>query len=376
MQPIGKVDFSSIITEGTPALVAVVTLVQYIIRITDAGCRTIPVAVYTVLRRILFQIVQTDIMRNTHQLIDCTVVTILRTVCCLRAAQRDFTVHRHPLIQFRTGIKVDIHTIQFFIGEYALAVRNTDRSTIMRSFRTVAHRYVMILRETGIEIILQFIAILGVSVCLTVPSLLLAAVKNRSPTARCRCSIFSTAIRTDLSLSVTGLLFQRFRYTAPGEITVITHTETGFLGTFLGCNKDNTVTGTRSVKSCRIRSFQHGNTFNVIRINVECCATTVYTTIEGSIAVIVIAERYTVYNPQRLVVVAQGRVTADGDFGRTAQAGSRGVHLKTCHLTLQCAGYRRVAGFIQFIALQFLNCITQHLLLALDTEGSNHNLLQ
>ena len=100
------------------------------------------------------------------------------------------------------------------------------------------------------------------------------------------------------------------------------------------------------------------------------------TTIEGSIAVIVIAERHTVYNPQRLVVVAQGRVTADGDFGRTAQAGSRGVHLKTCHLTLQCAGYRRVAGFIQFIALQFLNRITQHLLLALDTEGSNHNLLQ
>ena len=182
------------------------TLMQYIIWVTDFSTRSIPVHMYGIFSWILFQIIQTYIVRNTHQLIDSTVCTIFKTILCFGTWQWNLSVDWHPFIQFCTSIQVDIYTIQLFIREHTLVIRCTERSTEMWCFSTVADRHIVILWETSIKIILQLIAIFWISICLTIPSFKWASIQYGSPATWCFFGIASTTIGTNLSLAITFLL--------------------------------------------------------------------------------------------------------------------------------------------------------------------------
>ena len=68
MQPISEIDFHAIISESTPTFIRILTLMQYIIRITDTGSRPCPIHMRMSFIRILFQVIQTDVVRDSHQL--------------------------------------------------------------------------------------------------------------------------------------------------------------------------------------------------------------------------------------------------------------------------------------------------------------------
>ena len=231
------------------------------------------------------------------------------------------------------------------------------------------------MRETGIKIIFQLIPIVRVSVSFSVPSLFHASIQYRAPASAIRFVIHRSLgiFCINMSLSVTALHIQCLADSCPSEVTTITDSETIFLTAFLCRNQDNAITCTRTVKSSRIRTFQYRNALDVIRINVHGSATTVHTTITRCVGCSVVAERNAIHNPQRLVIVCQRRVSTDGNLRRAPQTGSRGIHLKACHLALQGTGYRGVTCLVQFIALQFLNRITQHFLLTFDPQSGYHH---
>ena len=376
MQPVGKVDFHSIVTEGSPTFVRVVALVQNVIRIADTGSRPCPVHVCIVGCGVLFQIVQTDIVRNTHQLSDGSVCTEIGAVFCFGAWKWNLSIHRKILVHFHSGIQVKVDSVQFFVREYAFVVWTTKRSTEMWFVCNVTYRYIVVLCEAGIKIIFQFVSVFGESVCVAVPGFLHASVQYRSPAwGVCRI-IFRVILRQrilvlvlghNVSLSIAILHLEGFGYLTPSEVTAIAHSETVFLATFLSSNQNNTVTGTWTVKSGGIRTFQYRNRFDVFGVDIDGRTTAVNTAVVSSIRVIVIAKRHTVYNPEWLVVVSQRRVTTNRDLGRTAKTCTGRVHLQTGYFTLQCTGNRRVSGLVQLVTFDFLYGVSQHFLFTFDT---------
>ena len=363
VQPVSKVDFHSIISECSPTFVRVVALVQDVIRVTDTGSRTCPVYVCIAICRILFQVVQANIVRNTHQLSDCSVSTEVRTIFCFGTWKWNLSVHREIFVHFHSGIQVEVDSVELLVREYALIVRAAERSTKVRFICYVAHRYIVVLRETGIEVIFQFVAVFRECIGIAVPGFLHASVQYRSPTGRVCRIIFGIILRQrilvfilshNVALSVTILHFKSFGYLAPSEVAAIAYSESIFLATFFGCDQDHTVTGTRTVESGGIRTFQYRDRFNIFRVDIDGRTTTVDTTVIGSIRVIIVTERYTVYNPERLVVICERRVTADCNLGRTTQASSGCIHLQTGYFTLQCTGHWRIPCLVQLVAFDFL----------------------
>ena len=162
----------------------------------------------------------------------------------------------------------------------------------MRLVGYITDRHIMVVGKTGVEIIFQFVSILRISTLFSVPGFYHVSIQFATPT-----TARSLIVNTVCSLTVAFLHFQCFSYCAPCEVPAITNTESFFFWTFFGCYQDDTITGTWTVESGSIRTFQYRNGFDVIGINVDRGTATVYTAIVRSVRTVVVAERHTIDNP-------------------------------------------------------------------------------
>ena len=149
----------------------------------------------------------------------------------------------------------------------------------------------MILSKTCIKIISQRIPVTSIGHLLTVPC------RHHLSVQRCTITKWRVFIYTALSLSVLILHIEGFAHYTPSKCTIIANSESIFLCSFFRRYENHPITGTRTIKSRSIRSFQNRNRLYIIGINIDRCSSSVDSPVKRSTRSIVISKRNTIDNP-------------------------------------------------------------------------------
>ena len=114
-------------------------------------------------------------------------------------------------------------------------------------------------------------------------------------------------------------------------------------------DQDRPVFTTRTVQGCRCRPFQHVDTLDILRRDIEQIR----------------LDRNTVHHHQR-------RLAAKGEAGCLEHAGGI-VDRQACHLPGKCVTHVDRTGLLQGFGTHLLGGVSQFLFLLLDTDGSHHH---
>ena len=249
LQPVGYVDISTIVTEGTPTLITILEAMTNIVWVGILHIWSEPVAMQLVLSCISVKILQTHVARNEKQLGYLSIETSHRTVLGFHARNRNLAICRKILIDSSTCIKVNYQLIQFLSFEKTLIVVETQRETEMTFLIRISESYGMELGETCIEVILQLIAIIAVSDVLTEKRRFHSAIKRSTEcqlAGKRLVAILISLINRSTLRALSVLLLHRdcFSHLTPSKVTVVCDAEALLVTPLLGCNVDHTITCT------------------------------------------------------------------------------------------------------------------------------------
>ena len=155
--------------------------------------------------------------------------------------------------------------------------------------------------------------------------------------------------------------------------------------TFFCGNHKYTVGGGATVKRCGVCSFQHGNRFDVVGVELGKGIATFFRTVDhhsGATGVHihlsghVVLHGHTVDNDKRRVVTHHGCITAKQDFG--GSTGSPGVRRddQTCTFPLQRVDEVGLFGASELIASDGLRRVGKGFFFTSDTHSRDHDFVE
>src|SRR5690606_29933858 len=145
---------------------------------------------------------------------------------------------------------------------------------------------------------------------------------------------------------------------------------------FLGSDLQHAIGATAAIEGSSSGSFQHGNIFDVLRVNVLYGAAVIVTPAAILLAGViqhVVQHRYAVHYNKGIVITQNGFITADGHLGRAAHGAAIGAHPQTGHLAGQGIYEAHLLGLLYGTAAYFLQGIAYCAWVLFDAEGGNHH---
>ena len=195
------------------------------------------------------------------------------------------------------------------------------------------------------------------------------------------------AIRGDVACCIVAgstievLNFWREQGLAEGHVGVETYVNLTFL-TLLGGNHDDTVGCCRTIKGCGVSTLEHVHALDVVGVNHgegvgtfarggvhELCHV-------ANLSARVVRHGHTVHYDEGRVVTQDGLVTTEHDFRSATSATRRGRNGHTRNLTFHGVHEVGVLHLHEVVGLNLLRGVGQRLLLAHDTHGGHHGLVE
>ena len=295
--------------------------------------RSEPVLVRAERGAVLCQVAEADVCGDEEQLPDLAPESCLRAVVGLCPRQRYLAVNAEPLVDLLARIEVDGHLVQAFVLEHAAIVVVSEGEAEVGRLGLLAHADGVEVREACFEVVGQLVAVGLVRYLSAVPGVIADPVEQGAEGVLARHADLFSVFAIDVllfaiaALTVFVLQLDGFRSLTPSEGAGVADAPAVLLRAFLRGDEDDAVACACAVEGCRIRSFQHGYRLDVLGVKVKDGSSPVVAAVGRHVACLVVGERHAVHDPERLVVVREGRVAADGYLRGAAQSRGSRIHL-------------------------------------------------
>ena len=140
---------------------------------------------------------------------------------------------------------------------------------------------------------------------------------------------------------------------------------------------DNTISGGRTIESCRRRTCQNADTFNIVGVNIRNTFATGLARITAAtnITTTLIEHGNTIYHIKNIVATSDRFRTTHNYTGRSSYTSCRRIDIHSGHSTIQTVHKVHILHVGKLVASNLLHIVTQRFFRAFNTQSSYHNLI-